>query len=204
MNELIKLNEQDVLKIVDMHIKHLPDGLLTAFGRPFLREFYLALNADPQVFILIERSGTEILGFITGGTSLNGIKRHFLENLPITLWLLRYSIFKPKLILRFMMSVKRALFKTSAASNSVLEAELYSLVVGASSQRKGIASKLYNELCNTFENLGIHSFEIIVGSELTAAQMFYESKGAVRVKTVEQGFGKRSYVYTQRLSKDSD
>ena len=204
MNELIKLSEQDVLEIVDMHIKHLPDGLLTAFGRPFLKEFYFALNTDPQVFILIERSGTEILGFITGGTSLDGVKRHFLENLPTTLWLLRYAVFKPQLILRLIMSIKRALFKTSTAANSVFAAELYSLVVGASSQRKGIASRLYNELCNTFENLGVYGFEIIVGSELTAAQMFYESKGAVRVKTMEQGLGKRSHVYTQRLSKASD
>ena len=87
------LTKQDLDEIVSLHLKHLPDGLLTALGKPFLKEFYSALNVDPNVFIFVNRSATGLAGFITGGTSLSGVKYYFLKNAFHSIWLLRYCFF---------------------------------------------------------------------------------------------------------------
>ena len=202
MNKLMHLSAEDLVKIVDLHLKYLPDGLLAALGRPFLKEFYSALSADPDVFIIVKRSGSDIVGFITGGTSLAGVKHHFLSNVFFTFWLLRHAVFKPRLVLQLLMSIQRSLSKGGGNTISVPVAELYSLVVCSSLRRKGIASQLYDELCTTFKTLGVNNFEIIVGSKLKQAQRFYEVKGAAKVRTIKQGLGKRSFVYVHRLQSE--
>ena len=194
-----KLSDHDIEQITRIHMRLLPDGMLTELGSGFVKEFYSAVNADPYVFIFVERSATGIVGFVTGGISLNGVKLHFRKNLLRTFWLIKYSLFRPKLIVRLGMSIKRSLFKTKAFEGLSFEAELYSLVVDPSLQRKGVASKLYDQLCNKFKSVGVHGFEIVVGADLKIAQMFYGSKGAVKVRTIKQGLGKRSFVYAQIL-----
>ena len=62
-----------------------------------------------------------------------------------------------------------------------------------------MASKLYDQLCKKFKSVGVHGFEIVVGADLKIAQIFYGSRGAVKVRTIEQGLGKRSFVYAQKL-----
>jgi ribosomal protein S18 acetylase RimI-like enzyme len=195
----VKLSNTDLERIAHLHQDELPKSLLAAFGPQFLKEFYQALDTDPDAFILVERSAGDILGFITGGTSMVGVKNHFKRNLLYTIWLMRYSFFKPQLILRLIISVKRSLHKGRTSKRSVFDAELYSLVVIASSQRKGVASKLYEQLCHVFDKLGVDGFEIIVGSDLTNAQSFYKSRGAKKVRVIQQGFGKRSFVYAHTL-----
>ena len=59
-----------------MHMKQLPEGLLTALGSRFLKEFYTALNADPQIFIIVERSSMNCW-ICYGLEQASGVRRYF-------------------------------------------------------------------------------------------------------------------------------
>ena len=170
-------------QLAQLHISALPESFLGSLGEGFLTLVYKQLISDTEIITVAEIKDDKVVGFITAGSGLRRIYFKLIwKPLPTMMALLRSRISLQKLggiveVVRYTFST-RAPHKTAARTD--ISSELYLLAVDPQYRRRGIASKLLNELICSFSEAGIREFKVLVSEQLEGAQKFYEGHGLQR------------------------
>ena len=187
--------------IADIHIANLDQSFLASLGPIFLSEVYRAMDKSETGSLIYESVDGEIVGFVTGGTSMGPIYKAMFPRLaiwavPLVLQLLSFR--RMRRVIDILRYSQPSDIKSDDA-NALPQAELFSIAVSPSVRGKGIAQKLYTRLVEDFRDKGIARFRIVVGSELAPAHKFYAKMGAKVASEMELHSGEISKVYVHNI-----
>ena len=192
------LSDDEVRQIAELHYNLLPDGFLASFGKDFLYLIYQKIKLSVGSTIIVYCINSEVVGFIAGG---KGLKNVYLQLLKDPFRLCK-SVLPQLLRKSTLIKLISLLTRKNGQNNTAFkmtEAELYSICVTKKYQGSPVAQTLYDGLSDFFKENNLDAFMIVVGSELSHAQRFYKKQGAEPVGILEQGSGKRSFVFKQLL-----
>ena len=199
MNYQMKLGQEDLKQVSDLHFDLLGAGFLATFGSDFLYLLYKEIYESKSAVLILAKKGNRVIGFIAGGLGLRHIYLGLLRS-PLKL----IVTLAPKLINRWIFIQLGSLIlrskKVTYTINQQTTAELYSICVAKDYQGTGTADELYMQLSQHFADNNIDEFLIFVGEKLARAQSFYIKKGAFRVGKLDQGAGKLSLILCQKTN----
>ena len=167
-------------QLAKLHITALPESFLGSLGEGFLTLIYKQLIVDADIITVGIIKNDKVVGFIVAGSGLRRIYLKLIwKPLPIVTALMRSRISLKKLggiveVLNYSLCSRAAHKK---AERTHVSSELYLLAVDPRYRRRGVASKLLNELICSFSAAGIQEFKVLVSEELEGAQKFYERHG---------------------------
>jgi len=185
-----KLISQDIKAVSAIHQTELP-GFLSQFGSEFLEKFYRESLHIPELFTFIEKEDEQVIGLITGATSLDGlyfkvIKRDILGFFSL---IMKYFITHPTSIIK---TIKILTYPGFSHKDS----ELLTIAVSRRYQKRGIGSKLFVSVVKEFEKRKINHFRIGVYERLKA-NGFYRKIGCRKLHSFNfLGEGMNYYIYT--------
>jgi ribosomal protein S18 acetylase RimI-like enzyme len=188
------LLDDEIKQVAELHVNFLNTGFLSQLGSGFLFYLYKAISKNIVADLIIAKKGKEVVGFITGASSLKPIYSYMIRHYFIqVLTNIMPHLFNPSKIKKIMEIVFYS--RTENNEGSFSKAELLSLVVKKEARRIGVAKKLFDELSSQFKQKKLLEFKIIVGESLKGAQRFYENMGARKTGYIEVHKGKGSIVY---------
>lgn len=194
-----KGNRSDIYRrVAQLHCDQINQGFLATLGPSFLTLLYDAIDKNKSSVLITKKVDGEIIGFISGGTSLGPIYKQLLHR-PFSLFLVLiscfFSISKLMKITEILLIGKKNPILTELPQN-----ELFTLAVDPLFQGNGYADDLFQALCNYFKEVNVKNFKIIVGSDLSRAHSFYLKMGCMVVGEIEVHKGKKSMVYIKQCS----
>lgn len=186
--------DEDLKAVAALHSQCISRSFLSQLGDGFLFYLYKTLSECDSSILVVAKYGSEVVGFISGGTRLGSIYkyllRHYFVETVLALAPAMFSLSKIKRIIEILVYPRQ-----EDVGMGLPNAELLSLAVRADFRRTGVAKKLYHELVGQFSRIGVSEFRIIVGGELSEAQRFYEKMGAIKAGIVEIHEGCHSLAY---------
>jgi ribosomal protein S18 acetylase RimI-like enzyme len=193
--ELKKHNPDIYHAVAILHAKHINKGFLSSLGIPFLALLYESIDADECSVLLVEKVDGEVVGYVSGTSSMGAIYKQLLMRFPRLLWALLPAMFSPSRICKI---IEVLLFtKKGKLIVNVPDEELLSIVVDPSQQGQGTAKKLFVNLCRHFKSNGASEFRIVVGKSLNRAHGFYSKLGSKPVGEIVVHKGESSIVYVK-------
>jgi len=185
-------------QVAALHVRCLDQGFLATLGEGFLMLMYEAMDRAEGVTLITEERDGRVVGFITGGTSMEPIYKRMLRS-PVRLGLaLAPALVRPAKVRRIIEILRYS--GDADLPDGVPEAELLSLAVAPEARGSGVADALYRKLVEDFQSRGVNAFRIIVGDGLAPAHRFYQRMGATVAGEVQVHEGERSKVYVHRMN----
>ena len=171
-----KMTYSDIKEVVYLHKRELT-GFLSQLGIGFLEKYYEVSLKLPEVFTFVYSENGKIKGFASNTTDSRGLQNKILLRSPIGFGyiLLKYFITHP---FKFFKSFRLLRYPGLGESG----AELLSLAVERSSQKKGIGRMLLRESRAEFRKRRIDRFKISVYDRLPA-NGFYIKCGSKLVRS---------------------
>ena len=169
----------DIDQVISIRERELSSGLLSQLGRKFLYEYSKALLKTPGILVFVAKNDDRIVGFVSltdeiGGMHLRVIRNNF------------FGIFKALIEHLFLnpTSVAKIWATLTYAGFSYGGAELLSMAIDSSHQRKGWGKKLFQRVKNEFKKKGIKYFRVSTYEKDKGANVFYKKMGC----TLERSF----------------
>ena len=188
------LTAQDYKKVAKIHVNSIDQGFLSTLGIPFLSLLYRAIDESNAAILVVEKRDGEIVGFVSGGTTMRPIYKSMLMQLPSLSIAMAPIVFSPKKI----RGILEILFHKSNPLGSDLPVwELFSIAVSPEHRGSGAAVRLYDGFKAAVRLNGGESFKIIVGEKLIPAHNFYQKMGAVKISSTAIHGNDRSLIYVQ-------
>lgn len=153
MEQLIKIKNSDLNKIVEIHIKAFPGYFMTELGPRFLLNYYnTVLNFNKRIFLAQEVDG-EIIGFIAGFLMPSQFYIHLNKNkIDIAKAIIPAFLRKPNLLLKLCANIWRVNKNSSYETKNICE--LASVAVDPNYSGRGLGKKLVKAFLNEAEKLG--------------------------------------------------
>jgi ribosomal protein S18 acetylase RimI-like enzyme len=193
----LKLNnllDSEIKQVAELHVNYLNKGFLSQLDSGFIFYLYKAMSKSTIADLIIAKKQEEVVGFITGSSSLipiySYIIKHYLIQVLFNITPHLFNISKVKKIIEII-----SYSNNEKSEKHFPKTELLSLVVKEKSRRTGVAKVLFDELTSQFKKKGQSDFKIMVGEELKGAQRFYERMGAKKIGGIEGHQGKGSIIY---------
>ena len=188
-------DDAELQQVAMLHVTGIQNGFLSSLGAPFLKTIYAEIGHNDAGALIIASQEGKVIGFASGAVSVRPIfsgllKKNFLMGALILL----PKLLSPKHLRRILELAAYPHRDTEKKGEAA--AELLSIVVANPYRGQGLAQVLFNNLVAEFKNRNIKKFRIVVGSELLAAQKFYEKMGAVKRRPIEVHAGEKSFEYT--------
>lgn len=157
---------------------------------------YQTMITSQNAFCIVAEKNEEVIGFVSGATSVGGFYKEFLKNnfLRASIILLP-KVFNPLTIKKII----ETLFYPAKKERGLPNAELLSIIVERNYQGKGISRKLFDSLIKEFKNRGIDQFKVVVGLNLKQACRFYEKMGGFLHSEIEVHKGEKSRIYVWNI-----
>ena len=191
--------DTEIRQVAELHVSCLNTGFLSQLGSGFLFYLYKAMSKSTASDLVIAKKRDEVVGFITGSSSLKPIYSYMMKHYFIQIFFNilphLFNISKVKKIIEII-----SYSENKNSKNNFPEIELLSLVVSEQARRMGIAKKLFDELVIQFKQREVSDFKIVVGENLEGAQRFYEKMGAKKIGVIEVHKGERSIIYGVSVS----
>lgn len=185
-------------EVARLHIEYIKSGFMSQLGERFLKCFYKTISKSESSYLAVYiNEKNEVCGFISGTISLLNLKKDFKKNCKlIIIASFLKLIFDPVKILKFFESY---MYASSKKFKVTTNSELISIAVKQELRGKGIAKILYDSLIDFFKEKNANIFKIMVGSNLTEANKFYEKMGAKKILEIEIHKGTKSYLYLHNI-----
>jgi len=189
----------DVARIVDTHLRSFPGFFLTFLGPRFLALLYRRFVSDSDTICHVAVADGEVVGFVAGVTRKADFYRRLIRHhvLSFALSSLTAIIRKPGVIPR----IFNALRRPAEAAESGAEACLMSLGVRPDFHRRGIASRLVDELLADLRRLAAPAVSLTTDrDDNEGANAFYRRLGFAlhRSFTTREGREMNEYVIEVR------
>ncbi len=164
------LSVSDVQHVAKIHRREL-SGFLSELGERFLQHFYKESLHIPEMFTLVEIENDQILGIVSGITSVKGLYKKiiFRDIIGFGIVFLSYFITHPIQIVKMVQTLSYPGFEEDIP-------ELLIIAVSREYQKKGIGKKLFHAVVEEFKNRKIKRFKISVYDRLPA-NGFYKKIG---------------------------
>lgn len=186
-------------QVAALHLENIASGFLSAMGANFMTILYQTIDESPGGLLEVEREGDRIVGFVAAATNTESLMRGLLTRFPSVVWALRGCLLRPGRLIEIFRLMRHLIRSSRAAHSGLPRTELLSIAVASDSRGKGVAERLYRRLESHLHRRGIVEFKIVVGSNLSAAQRFYDRMGASEVGQVEVHGGHTSKLYVARV-----
>ncbi len=181
----------------ELHAAVISGGFLRELGTPFLTKLYKALSRSPQSFVLLARTGGQVVGLIVGSANTGQLMssllvRHgwrFLPNMGQIVLNRRTAIKISELIL----------YPKKNSFQNLPNAEIVNFCVATDWQGRGVGQKLFETLVGEFARRGVRQIRIVTGESQIKAQNFYRSVGAEPVGSVSIHTGQSSAVFVYNI-----
>jgi len=187
-------------QVAELHAASIDQGFLSSLGPRFLTVLYRAIDRSPSAVLIVEQNGTDVIGFVSGGSGMGPIYRQMLRDWPALIVALAPAILRPRKVLGILEILRRG--GSRGGAGDLPAWELFSIAVAPSARGSGAAERLYRALCSRFLDQGIPAFRIVVGDSLGRAKRFYTRVGAVPAATIRLHGDATSTIYVHRLSED--
>lgn len=186
------LTISDIPQVAKIHHRELP-GFLSELGIVFLEHFYKESLYIPEIFTLVEKKNDQILGLVSGITTVKGLyKKIIFRDLPgFGILFLSYIITHPIQIVKMVKILMYPGFMEDIP-------ELLIIAVSKGHQKKGIGKKLFHEITRQFRKRGIKKFKISV-YERMPANGFYKKIGC-RYDSSFDFLGEKMNYYTYQIT----
>lgn len=184
------LQEADVSRAVDIHIKAIPYSINALLGKSHLADLYRAFIRAEGVcaLVAVDDSG-RIVGVVTGVSDPQTILRA-MGRLKLFVTLPIRALAHPKAVLEMVLSI----FIKAARHPPGVRAMLTTIAVAAESRGKGIGADLVKALEACFNRWGIREYWLETRSNNSAAYKFYKT-----LDFTEFSRGTRDIGFTKRL-----
>ena len=183
-------------QVARLHIDNLDQSFLATLGETFLSEMYRALDASSSTVLLVERHEGDVIGFVTGGSSMGPVYKTMLIRVWVWAVPLGLRLLSPKRFKRVFDILK---YSRADGDESLPSHELLSIAVGSQARGTGVSAKLYASLVEHFRSDDVKNFKIIVGEALTPAHKFYTKMGAKPHSSLEVHAGETSTLYIHTI-----
>lgn len=193
-NKLVKRSQvySDVAKL---HIKTMEAGFLPTLGPKFLTLMYRCIDEAEFSTLIVEYKDNTLAGFVSGTLGTSSLYREMMNH-PLTLLLSMFpAILSPKKVKSILNIL---LHMTGKERANYSQAELLTICVSGEHRRRGVAERLYRDLCSFFESSDVSKFTIVVGKSLDA-NVFYKKQGARVAGEVTVHSGAVSNVFVQEV-----
>lgn len=188
-------------QVAEIHMQALDQSFLSTLGVNFLALMYEAIDKSESGTLIIQSEGSEVIGFVTGSSSVGGVYREMWRYKTRLLISLLPCILSVRKLVRIIENVMYARRGGSVASMNLPIAELLTIAVRNDVRGKRIADQLFSDLVQHFAYKGVGQFKIIVGESLAPAHKFYRRMGSIPVGEVFLHGEARSIVYVQDAGK---
>jgi ribosomal protein S18 acetylase RimI-like enzyme len=180
--EIRPMRQEDVARVVEVHLAAFPEFFLTFLGARFLRIFYSeALLVGELLFVAI--IDQRVVGFVMGSTAPGGFFKKLLLRKALTFaWAsLPALVRQPSSALR----IARALRKPKDAAKGEGTATLMSLGVDPSAQGCGVGKRLVRAFLKEASQKGSLRVDLTTDKkENASANAFYQSLGFKVVREI--------------------
>lgn len=143
--QIRKISDTDIPKVVDIHISAFQGFFLTRLGPSFLTLYYRSVLHSPQGVILGYFENGELCGFAAAAKVAKGFNSSLIKaNAGSYIWVgIKILFTSPLSILRLVRNMTK---KSDNVEDDGAYAELFSIGVSSSHQRKGIGRQLLSAL----------------------------------------------------------
>lgn len=199
------ITENDVKKIVLLHMKYLSVGLLPSLGKDFLIKLYMHIIQNPCCFLALARhkDSREIFGFCAGTSNSSFFYKEFIKeniffilfNLPLKICRNFFILF-PRVLHVFIFEIMKFFIKEKKIS---IQAQLLSIVLDDTHQSLGLGSILFDKMRVFMLEKGQEKFFAIASETQKEAQIFYKKNEGHIEKTVNIGFlHSNKYIFNSK------
>lgn len=187
-------------EIALLHKKHIPTGFLSSMGIAFLGKLYAYLSVKEILFVCLEND--KVLGYVSCSANIKKTYLGFILSNPLYL-----SVCLIKKVISYQFIKKafetlRAPFASSIDPETApeIKAELLSIVVDDSVQKKGIGSQLIKILEEELIKKNIYQYKVVAGAELDKANKLYNRNGFQLFKTINIHDTSISNLYYKKIT----
>jgi ribosomal protein S18 acetylase RimI-like enzyme len=189
--KIVELERQHVPAVALLHKKYIDRGFMSSLGTAFLEQLYDSMMTSDNAYCLVAEEDGELHGFISGTYELRSFYKDFIRTklLRVSLMLLPRLI-KPSVFRKVVES-----FIYPSKQGNMPGAELMSIVVSEKFRGKGVSENLFNNLLAEFKQRNVKKFKVTVGSNLQAANRFYQKMGGMLHAEIEVHDTEISRIY---------
>ncbi len=188
---IVPFKYEDIDEVVNIRYKELSSGLLSKLGKKFLYEYSKSLLKTPGIFVFVAKNNDRIVGFVS---LTDEIERLHLRVIRNNFW----GIFKALIEHLFLhpTSIGKIWETLSYSGFSNGGAELLSMAVDSSHQRKGWGKKIFQKVKREFRKKGIKYFRVSTYEKDIGANFFYKKMGCNLEKSFNfRGEKMNYYIY---------
>ena len=184
-------------RLSEIHIEEIDDGFLSTLGPRLLIELYRTLSTSRHAFLIVASMNEDVFGFICGSTNTGRVYMDFIKRAGLhALWILGPKVVSFKRIKRVLETL---LYPRKKENIGLPESEILNFCVSKNFQRQGVGRALFNALIYEFKRRGVDEIKIVTGVNQIQAHMFYESIGAVLIRTISVHEGTPSIIYVYKI-----
>ncbi|MBI4969669.1 MAG: GNAT family N-acetyltransferase [Rhodospirillales bacterium] len=168
-----------------IHRSQLAVGLLAQMGERFLSLVYRHLAGDPDATLMAVVENDEVLGFVSGVRGGNSLLLGLLKRFPIRAPLLAalHLLTHPRSIQHALEIIQHMTRRRQTGQG----AELLSIAVAPDALRRGIGTRLFQELRDEFQRRGASEFTVLVAETQQDGLAFYAAQGGSVLETTAIG-----------------
>ncbi|MBM3240814.1 GNAT family N-acetyltransferase [Candidatus Poribacteria bacterium] len=199
---IVKMIEDHIERVIDIHIECFKDSFLTSLDRDVLSSMYNNYISSElgcaYVYIIHET----ILGFIVGTVNPSLYYNQLLKKRGFRfLWLtLKRVIRNPQILKEIAKKDFSGFFRPNESQESYRRASLDSIAVKPEYWGTGIAQKLTEVFLTDLKKRGVSELYLGVTAANIRAKRFYEKMGFKNIRTNVDNYGKESNIYKLTIS----
>ena len=199
---IVKMTEDHIDRVIDIHIECFKDAFLTSLDRDVLTCMYNNYISSElgcaYVYIIHET----ILGFIVGTVNPSVYYNQLLKKRGLRfLWLtLKRVIRNPQILKGIAKKDFSGFFRPNESEESYRRASLDSIAVKPEYWGTGIAQKLTEVFLNDLKKRGVSELYLGVTATNVRAKRFYEKMGFKNIRTNVDNYGKEANIYKLTIS----
>ncbi|EDM69904.1 acetyltransferase [Roseobacter sp. AzwK-3b] len=198
----MSLDGETLRQVARLHAARIDQGFLSSLGVRFLTVLYRAIDRSDSAVLIVQRDGSDVIGFVSGGIGMGPIYKQMLRDCPALILSLVHVVLRPRKLWGIIEILLRG--GDDGLECELPRAELFSIAVALDARGGDVAKRLYTALCMHFRQQDIPAFRIVVGEALLPAHRFYAKMGAEPAASLRVHYNAGSTVYVQYLQKSWD
>ncbi len=186
-----RAEDRDIPHLARLHMEAIDTGFLPRLGASFMERLYAAMLEWDGAAVFVADGVWRPVGFVAGVTDIGAFYKHFIRHYGIGAgFAAAPRLVRPSALRRAWETL------TYSGDHGGVRAELLSMAVAPEARRRGLASRLGEQLLDTLSALGEEKVKVVVGADNAVAIAAYRKMGFVPSGSVEVHAGERSEVLT--------
>ena len=199
---IVKMTENYIDRVIDIHIECFKDSFLTTLNRDVLSSMYNNYISSELGCAYVCIINETILGFIVGTVNPSVYYNQLLKKRGLRiLWLtLKRVIRNPGVLKEIARRDFSGFFRPNESEESYRRASLDSIAVKQEYWGTGIARQLTEAFLNDLTARGVSEVHLGVAATNVRAKQFYEKMGFKNIRASVDNYGRETNIYQLAIS----